>query len=144
MNRGIVLGIDPDSDGVPAAIYSFGNLIDLRVFGFVEFFIFCQEKHSRPDLIAIEDTISNRFIYSRNRSGSASADMKIAQNVGMCKQSQKIIEKIAEHFKINVEKIPPTRDNWAKDKKRFEVLTGWSGMSSEDTRSAAYFGYLFK
>jgi hypothetical protein len=30
----------------------------------------------------------------------------------------------------------------AAGKKEFERVTGWKGRSNEDTRSAAYFGYL--
>ena len=36
----------------------------------------------------------------------------------------------------------PQKGNWAKDKARFEKVTGWKGRSNEDTRSAAYFGFL--
>jgi len=31
---------------------------------------------------------------------------------------------------------------WKKDKKQFELVTKWTGRSNEDTRSAAYFGWL--
>ena len=36
----------------------------------------------------------------------------------------------------------PQRGNWANNKAQFERVTGWTKRSNEDTRAAAYFGYL--
>ena len=63
--------------------------------------------------------------------------------MGRCKQMQLEVEKIAEHFDIKIVRYPVS-SQWKNSagKKEFDRLTGWKGRSNEDTRSAAYFGYL--
>ena len=69
--------------------------------------------------------------------------LKKAENVGMCKQAQREVEFMAEHLGVKVVKHPisPQWKNQA-GKKMFERMTGWTGRSNEDSRSAAWFGYL--
>jgi len=74
---------------------------------------------------------------------SLSVKLKKAENVGMCKQSQREVEFLAEYLGIKVVKHRISKA-WKSqvEKKMFQKITGWTGLSSEDTRSAAYFGYL--
>ena len=67
--------------------------------------------------------------------------MSIARRLGMVQQSQSELERMLIRFNI-----VPTKHKiskmWKKDKAQFEKVTGWTGRSNEDTRSAAYFGFL--
>jgi hypothetical protein len=140
----LVFGIDPDSGGFPLARYHNGALLDLQTVTTVQLVELFRESHSRPDLLVIEDVLANKGIYARNDHGSRRFTQQISQRVGMCKQMQVVAMEVAEHYKVPVIAVRPTKHNWAKDKALFERLTGWAGKSNEDTRSAAYFGFLHK
>lgn len=90
----------------------------------------------------IENVKGVSGIFAQRTSGKGKAvALKMAQSVGMCKQIQTEVERIAEHFGIKVIRHQVSK-MWKKDKAQFEKLTGWTGRSNEDSRSAAYFGYL--
>jgi hypothetical protein len=140
----LIFGIDPDSAGFPLARYHAGALLDLQTVSTPELAELLRCESSRPDLIVIEDVLANKGIYARNDHGSRRFTQQISQRVGMCKQMQVVAQSIAEHYGVPVIAVRPTKRNWAKNKPLFEKATGWTGQSNEDTRSAAYFGFLHK
>lgn len=140
----LVFGIDPDSAGFPLARYANGALLDLQTVSTVQLVDLIRFESSRPDLIVIEDVLANSGIYARNDHGSRRFTQQLSQRVGMCKQMQVVAQSIAEHYGVPVIAVRPTKLNWAKNKPLFEKATGWTGKSNEDTRSAAYFGFLHK
>ena len=77
---------------------------------------------------------------ARDSSKNIHVKLKMAQHIGMCKQAQIELERIAEHMEIKVVKHKISK-MWKKDKKQFERVTGWTGQSNEDTRSASWMGY---
>jgi hypothetical protein len=134
-----VIGIDPDSKAHGIAVYEDGNLVGLETWTTIE--IHHEILNCHVDLWVVEDVNKNNFIYARNNKGGASGQ-RIARNVGMVQQAATELERWLKHYNENYILIPPQKGNWAKSKKQFEQITGWTKRSNEDTRAAAFFGYL--
>ena len=66
---------------------------------------------------------------------------KKSEHIGLCKQSQVELERMLSHYGIKIVKHKISK-TWKKEKAQFQAVTGWKGQSNEDTRSAAYFGWL--
>lgn len=135
-----IIGIDPDTDKHGAAIYFDGKLVELDTLTLVD--IYTMAKVGGVDKWVIEDVTKNNFVYGRNRQQQHLVNQSIARKVGMCQQAMIELVRVLEHFDQQVVLIPPSKQNWAKDKDRFQRITGWLARSNEDTRSAAYFGFL--
>ena len=93
-------------------------------------------------LFSIEDVCANNFIYTRNQQQNKALAAKVGMSVGRCQQSQKELMRLLDHYEIPYKLHKPQRGNFAKDKQKFQTLTGWTERSNEDQRSAAYFGLL--
>ena len=93
----------------------------------------------------IENVCANNAVFMKPKksySGKDLAEVKArSRTLGMVQQSQKELERFINHYGIKIvhHKISKI---WKKDKGQFEKVTGWVGRSNEDTRSAAYFGWL--
>ena len=144
----LIIGCDPDVDGKGFAIYEDGVLIALKAYSLIELFEYIQDLtcvwFTEGIELHIEDLNGNKSSsFNHNEKQSKQVQNKISESVGRCKQMQLEVEKIAEHFDIKIVRYPVS-SQWKNSagKKEFERLTGWKGRSNEDTRSAAYFGYL--
>lgn len=142
------IGIDPDSNGPGVALYKNGKLTLLKSISVASLTILCAELKENPGnkvRIHIEDVMSNSAVFKSrfNKKESLESKLMKAQNVGMCKQSQREVEMMAAMLEIKVFKyqISP-RWKSQQEKALFARATGWDGRSNEDTRSAAYFGFL--
>jgi hypothetical protein len=142
----IIIGIDPDSDKHGVAIFHSDGLFMLKRLSLMDIhdeLIRLNPNRLEPNIeIHIEDVCGvsySGFHYKQEESQEVKA--KKSENVGMCKQAQKEVERLAERRNIKVVKHKISKC-WKKDKKQFELVTGWKGRSNEDTRSAAYFGWL--
>lgn len=134
----IVVGIDPDSKKHGVAVFEDGKLISLAMCSAMEIL-----EHHEPGIrYSIEDVMANKFVYKRNRHASPTAQSSIAMKVGRVQQAQEELVRMLKHHGAEVTLQPPQRGNWAQHKAMFEKVTGWTGRSNEDTRSAAYFGWL--
>jgi hypothetical protein len=139
----IVIGIDPDTEKHGVAVYTNGRLADLRSLNLIEIITMILERKENEEMIfSIENVCANNFVYSRNMTRNTKVNMSIARNVGACQQSQTELMRALDHYEIKYVLHKPSRGNWAKNKTQFEKVTGWDKRSNEDTRSAAYFGYL--
>ena len=138
------MGIDPDSKAHGVAIYFDGKLIELDTMVIVDFIETFDTWHSTDITVHIEDVCANNAVFmppgrmDKKREGEAKAR---GRTLGMCQQSQTELERIFKHYNIKVVKHKISK-MWKKDKAQFEKVTGWTGRSNEDTRSAAYFGWL--
>ena len=144
----LIIGCDPDVDGKGFAFYNDGKLEDLVEMSIIYFYEFLKkinsERNSWKVELHIEDLNGNKSSSFNHRSRQSKAvQNKISESVGRCKQMQLEVEKIAEHFDIKIVRHKVS-SKWkdAAGKKEFERVTGWTGRSNEDTRSAAYFGFL--
>lgn len=140
----ITIGIDPDAERHGFAVYWESKLTVCAT-------------ATTPEIISdhlplweargsvtfsIEDVMANQLVYARNRQGSKNAQSKIAMRIGRCQQAQVELMRWLDYYEIPYVLHKPQSGNWAKNKAQFEKVTGWKGRSNEDTRAAAYFGYL--
>jgi hypothetical protein len=145
----VILGCDPDSSKIAIAWYKNGELLSIQSMGLIELWKFLEQR--KADSINtgtlelhIENLVGNRSSAFNHRAGqSAAVKQKISESVGKCKQVQIEIERIAESVGVKVvhHKVSSKWKDKA-GKKEFERSTGWDKRSNEDTRSAAYFGFL--
>ena len=138
-----VIGIDPDSERHGFAVYEGGKLIVCDRATTIEivnvhlpFLIGCSIR------FAIEDVMSNQFVYARNTRSNKTVQSKIAMHIGRCQQAQIELMRWLDSLHIEYSLFKPQAGNWAKNKAQFERVTGWTGRSNEDSRSAAFFGFL--
>lgn len=145
----IVLGIDPDSKKHGVSVYRDGYLNGLHSMSIVLLIKMldyeCSHNKAENIEVHIEDVCANNAVFMKPKksySGKDLAEVKArSRTLGMCQQSQTELERIFEDFDIKVVKHKISKV-WKKDKAQFEKVTGWKGRSNEDTRSAAYFGWL--
>lgn len=140
----IIIGIDPDSKSHGVAVYRNGKLdllCSLQLFGLFDMINTLKrewmvEIHIE-DVCAINATFSKQFVKNRR------AETTVSRSVGMCQQAQTEIERMAEYLGVPVVKHPIS-SKWKDAAMGNQIMAklGWSGKSNEDTRSAAYFGYL--
>lgn len=148
MNK-VIIGCDPDSSKSGIAVYVNGELVGLKSMTLMEVIDCFNEMGGRYFFDSIELHIENLKGVSAAFTGAnakqpQAVKMKMAQYVGMCKQVQTEVERIAKHFGIKVvhHKISKQWKDAKTGKSLFHRATGWEGKSNEDTRSAAYFGFL--
>jgi len=141
----ITIGIDPDSKAHGVAIYENDKLTRLECFTLIqlmELFNFNYENELKNITIHIEDVLSMNAVFAqRQKRANWNTHGKMANSIGKCQQSQVELERLFEYLGLKVVKHKISKA-WKKDKKQFELFTGWKSRSNEDTRSAAYFGYL--
>lgn len=141
----LIIACDPDSNKSGWAVVKNGELITLTCKSLVEIFEYFNgcKNHDKIELhIENVNGISAAF-NARDRKSSLAVKLKVAQHIGMCKQVQVEIERIAERFGIKVVHHPVSK-MW-KDSKigkaALKEVFGYDGQSNEDSRSAAYFSY---
>ncbi len=143
MNK-LIIGIDPDSVKNGIALYENGKLGALHNFTTIQFYLFCEEWRQSIGSVHLENLNGNRCSsFGWKSLPNAKVKAKYSESVGKCKHAQQEIERICEHFKIKVV-LHKVSSKWKTQasKTEFERVTGWTGRSNEDTRSAAYFGFL--
>lgn len=141
----IIIGIDPDSNKHGVAVYrddgKIAQLHSMALFGLFDLIIKLREKDDIQihieNVCAINTTFNKQFVKNRR------AETTVSRSIGMCQQSQVELERMAQYLGVEVVKHPIS-SKWKDAEKGKEILAklGWQGKSNEDTRSAAYFGYL--
>lgn len=142
MNK-LIIGCDPDSKASGFAFYVNGCLVRCENLTLSDLFIELGSLLNQDfDIeLHIEDVKAKKAVW-HNRKGSQAAYGMTCQKVGQCKQVQTEVERIAEHFGIEIVRHPVS-SKWKsqKEKAEFQQITGWTERSNEDTRSACWFGY---
>ena len=145
-----IIGIDPDSKKHGVAVYKDGVLDDLLMNDLMNLMdtivtIQGQVDFDSSVIVHMENVcgVSNSGFHHK-RTDSVAVKAKKSENVGQCKQAQIEVERLCEYLSIKVvkHKISKQWKDPTTGKPMFERLTGWTGRSNEDSRSAAYFGYL--
>lgn len=145
-----VIGIDPDAKAHGVATYRDGRLIELNNMTLMElmnYLISIQESHAPLEIsikIHMEDVKANKAVW-HGRSQSKAVYGMTSQNVAKCKQAQIEVERMIEYcFGLDILTLHKVSSKWKNriGKGEFMIVTGWNGRSNEDTRSAAYFGFL--
>lgn len=141
----VVIGIDPDSKAHGVATYINGKLCALESLALMELLDKITEvsriKNTTLEVHLEDVNAVSAAFNARDKKTNINVKLKMAQHIGMCKQAQVEIERMMQPLSVKVVKHKISKA-WKKDKAQFEKITGWSGRSNEDTRSAAYFGWL--
>lgn len=139
----MIIGIDPDSKAHGVAIYVDDVLVSLYNFSLIELLEHTKESLKVFNIVVhIEDVNGVGAAFNaRDRKTNMNVKLKMAQHIGMCKQSQIELERMFDRLDVKVVKHKISK-MWKKDKAQFQKVTGWQSRSNEDTRSAAYFGWL--
>lgn len=137
----MIVGVDPDADKHGVAVYENGKLKHLSMMcrvDLIDKFRYC------PDVVfSVENVLLTNAIFPKHLRGVGAdkVKMNIALKVGRNQQAcQELLNDLA-YYGIPYILQKPT-SMWKKDKSLFEKVTGWDKRSNEDTRSAAYFGWL--
>jgi predicted RNase H-like nuclease (RuvC/YqgF family) len=142
--RNYVIGIDPGSTkGHGVAVYQDGELVNIKMSQLMPLYsLLTTLKQSGNVIVHIEDVMAQKAVWHGKKQSKA-AYGKTSQNVALCKWAQVEVERMCEYIDVDVVKHRVS-SCWKKDngKAQFEKVTGWKGRSNEDTRSAAYFGWL--
>ena len=142
MKTKYVIGVDPDCKKSGVATFKDGELMCLDNLSLIEFFDFCS-KLRKEVVIVIEDGNQISGLYHRNTNQNKLVQHKISERVGANKQRATDLIEIAKHYGITVIAQKPRKGNWADKKPMFEKVTGWKKQSNPETRSAAFFGYMY-
>lgn len=145
----VIIGIDPDTKAHGVAIYINGKLTTLKSMPLMELYEFLTIGMSvkvEPKNITVhmENVKGNNAVFmspgrmDKKREGEAKAR---GRTLGMCQQSQAELERMFDYLGVEVV-LHPISKRWKKEKAEFEKVTGWTGRSNEDTRSASYFGMI--
>ena len=137
----IIIGIDPDSKAHGVAVYIDGKLTGLNCLTLVEIVKMIpqwQELNKNVEF-HMEDVCANNAVFRVGDNKKVAGAM--GRSIGKVQQSQVELERFLASFLIFPVKHKISK-MWKKDKAQFEKVTGWSGRSNEDTRSASYFGWL--
>jgi len=139
----IIIGIDPDSKAHGVSVYMDGKLTGLNCLTLVDIvkMIPQWQEEDKGVEFHIEDVCANNAVFSKGFIKNKAAEKNVARSVGKCQQAQVELERFLASFLIFPVKHKISK-MWKKDKAQFEKVTGWKGRSNEDTRSAAYFGWL--
>lgn len=136
----IIIGVDPDSAKHGVAWYINGKLVELYSFTLIDFLEMLDSIIGSDDIeIHIEDVCANNAVFNIAKNHKVAGAM--GRSIGKLQQSQVELERLFDYLEIKLVKHKISK-MWKKDKAQFEKVTGWTGRSNEDTRSAAYFGWL--
>ena len=138
----IVVGVDPDSKAHGVAVFRDGRLVELLTCSLPSLRRWMDSQADVPMTFSIENVLAQNFVYTRNALANKAAHAQIALKVGRCQQSQTELMRELDDRGIPYQLHKPSGANWAANKTRFQHATGWTGRSNEETRSAAYFGWL--
>lgn len=144
--KNITIGIDPDSKCHGVAIYFEGKIERLESWDLMRIYHYTKR---RVDLgftvdFHIENVCANNATFKKQHVKNTRAETAISRSLGKCQQSQIELERALSHLEVKITHHPISK-HWKDSKTGKKFLldkTGWDGKSNEDTRSAAYFGWL--
>jgi len=140
-----VVGVDPSAadKGHGVAVFNDGKLESLSMMKRMEL---VNTFVNKLDVVfSIENVLANNFQYSKHVSGKNRVDKKKMLSVGRCQQSQLELMRDLEHYNIPyLLQTPSSKFKEGSEIDLFHRLTGWDKRSNQDTRSAAYMGFIVK
>ena len=141
-----VIGVDPDAERHALAFYQAGTLVELCTLTLPDIVnsLIYQGATDRTSFFSIEHVAAQSFVYNRNKKSTKKLESRVAVSVGRNQQSQIELVRWLDRYGIPYALHKPTGRNWANSKYLFERQTGWKKQSNQDTRSAAFFGFIEK
>jgi len=143
------IGCDPDSTKHGFALFENEKLVSLNSFTLLDMqrFLISFFGNDFSSLeFHLEDNASVKSAYTaKSKKGeNLAVKLNIAQKIGMVKQAQIELERMLKELGIKVVHRKQSK-RWKSGDAEVEIFksaTGWTNRSNEDTRSAAYFGYV--
>ena len=134
MSANIFIGIDPGVN-TGFATLSDGRFHKIQTMTIIEAQEYVLQLHEATQIyVRVED--------ARKRTWFGSKGKEALQGAGSIKRDCQVWEEFLTHYNISHEFVAP-KDNTTKlDAKRFNLVTGWKGRTSEHARDAA--GLLFR
>jgi len=140
-----VVGVDPSAadKGHGVAVFNDGKLESLAMMKRMEL---VNTFVNKSDVVfSIENVLANNFQYGKHVSGKDRVDKKKMLSVGRCQQSQLELMRDLEYYNIPyLLQTPSSKFKEGSEIDLFKRLTGWNKQSNQDTRSAAYMGFIVK
>lgn len=139
----MIIGIDPDAAAHGVAIYLDGQLRELHRMTLIELMNYLLDRIPQFEVVvSMENVLRTNAVFKHNQQDTKRKTSKVSNNIGRCQQSCVELVRLFEFLDVPCQLVVPGRGDWKHDKRRFEQITGWHGKSNEDTRSAAFFGFL--
>jgi hypothetical protein len=138
------IGIDPDSNKSGIAVYKNGKLIHCKSMTLMNFMdLLIGIKKDGHIHAHIENVCGNNARFAKSGVKNAKAATAVNRSIGMVQQAQQELERMLDHLGIGYT-LHAIDSKWKsqRGKREFELVTGWKGQSNEDSRSAAYFGFI--
>jgi len=144
----IIVGIDPSSQekGHGVATYKDNKLCSLDMMQRIRLINHLLELKKDGLIVAIENNLDRGVYRKPKRNPGESFEswlrrcQKMAQDIGKLKQTQIELMRDLDYYDMRFD-LKKQSSRWKKGNE-FKLITGWDKQSNEDTRSAAYFGYL--
>lgn len=143
-----IIGIDPDSTKHGVAIYQNGHLEDLLSCDLMNLMDTIKTIKDRLTIdsaieVHIENVCGQNAAFGKKGIANQRAATAVNRSVGKCQQAQLEVERMCEYLGVKVVRHKISKQ-WktGESKDAFTRITGWTGRSNEDSRSAAWFGYL--
>lgn len=140
----IIIGIDPDSEKHGVSIWRNGKLSSLQNMNLIELYEFALDTKDTFDIaVHMENVRGCNATFTKKHVYNNKANTMVSLSIGRCQQAQAELERVFEHLGVKVV-LHKVSKCWKDSKTGCAALKdlGWTGRSNEDTRSAAYFGYL--
>jgi|LGVF01.2.fsa_nt_gb hypothetical protein len=144
----VIIGIDPSAQdkGHGCAFYPDGKLFSLEMYQLMDLhFSITRYLELNPDaeIEAHIENVKGKKAAWHNKNGNKKSISGSSQDIGKCKQAQVELERMLKYLGVKIVRHPVSSMWKSQDSKiQFQKVTGWKGRSNEDTRSAAYFGFL--
>ncbi len=142
----LVIGCDPGSTkGHGIAVYRDGKLTELAMMRHEELRKWISSERSNIDHIAfsIENNLTSKSTWRASSAKSKPLAAKMGNGVGKLQWAQEVLHEMLDCYGIPyILQTPASTWKSGASADQFKMVTGWEGRSNEDTRSAAYFGWL--
>ena len=156
----VSIGVDPDSKKSGFAVFVDGKLESLHNLAIEDVEAFLEPFNRETTVVHVEDVTKRTSAFTAlaitgiKLPASPTARvyitksqllraLKIAQDVGRNKASEENVVNIIRKLGHTVKLHEPSK-KWKEgaEAKEFKRITGWSGRSNPETRSASWFGYI--
>lgn len=140
-----IVGIDPDSKAHGVAIYKnlkLESILSLQLMEIMDF-VEAVKPHNNIEF-HIENVCAKNATFSKQGVKNQRAQTTVSRSLGKCQQAQIELERMLKRMGVEFYHHPISKcwKSAGAGKASFQGHTGWQGQSNEDTRSAAWFGFL--
>ena len=131
-----LIGIDPGvSTGF--AIARDGKIINVKTVDFWDCIKLLRDMQNMGIVVYVENPNVNKPVFYKRGATNTAMMQRVAQNVGSNKRDAQLIIEFCHRNGIDVRPQAPQRGSKDVDAKYFQLLTGYTGSTSQHGRDAA-------